>query len=264
MTTVPPAALGTIVWLAGKLVLVGLLVLMHWGRQRFRSVPAPLFERRAPVRGSTRLFEGIVGTVAGYALCAATFFASMVNEPTGTTLGLIPADDSPAEQAGLLPGDLARSVEGTAVKDFEEFRQAIERAPESVSIEVERKGRAVPLTIRKDEENRIGVMPVPGPPMGAAAALPRAVASPALFLAAWVSATVRAVAGEATEMVGFGAVGIAASESGVAWARVLALLMTQSLILITIIHVVILAADARSRARYQASTPPLTEERASP
>jgi hypothetical protein len=72
-------------------------------------------------------------------------------------------------------------------------------------------------------------------------------------LAAWIGGAASVVSGHA-EMAGMSAVGEAASEDGSAWTRILALLMTQSLLLVSIVHTVILAADARSRARYHASS----------
>ncbi len=249
----PPIVVGVILWAAGKLALLGLLVLLHWARRRLHSVPPPLFQRRAPVAGSARLFEGMAGVGAGYALCAATFFAGMVSTPAGATLSLIPAQGGPAEQAGVLRGDVAHSVEGTAVKSFDEFRQAVQRAPESVSIEVERNGRVVPLSVRKNEHNLIGVAPMPGPSMAAATALPRAIAAPAQVLAAWVSSAVRSLAGEATETAGIVGFGSVVSGGNVPWTPVLALLMAKNLGPVALVYVVILAADARSRARYQAS-----------
>lgn len=246
--TMPPVALGMTLWVAGKLLLVGLLGFMHWGRQRLRSVPPPLCQRRTPVSGATRLFEGIWGIGAGYALCAAVYFASMLGQPVGTTLVLNPAEGGPAERAGLLPGDRARSVEGTPVKSFEEFRDAVARGPESVSIEVERNGRPASLRIRKSEDNRIGVAPVPGDPMGAGAALALAVPAPALAIAEWVSLTVRAFTGDVS-IVGSAAVGAAVAGANSAWAHVLALLMTRDLVSVGCVYVVILVADARSRAR---------------
>ncbi|HEU5076555.1 MAG TPA: PDZ domain-containing protein [Polyangiaceae bacterium] len=251
MTSMHSAGLGLMLWMFGKLLLVGMLILMHLARRRLHAVPAPLFDRRAAIRKGTRLWEGFVGLGAAYALCATVHFVSLVGQPTSSTLILNPIDGGPAARAGLLPGDSARSVEGTPVKSFEEFRHAVERGPEVVSIEVERKGSVVPLRIQKDGD-RIGVASVPGEPLGAAAALARALPAPAVFMARWATASVRLLSGHtATELAGPVTVGVATSHGGGAWSGVLALLLSKDLAIVAVVYIVVLTADARSRSRFQ-------------
>ena len=84
--------------------------------------------------------------------------------------------------------------------------------------------------------------------MGAGAAFALAVPAPALSIAEWVSLTVRALTG-GVNVAGPVAVGAAAAGGNSAWARVLALLMTRDLVSVGCVYVVILVADARSRAR---------------
>jgi len=247
------AGLGVILWLFSKAVLVGVLVLVHLIQRRWRSVPAPLFDRRTPVGARTRLGEGAVGVGAGYALCVAVFFVAMLGQPTGTSLFLEPVDDGPAARAGVVHGDRARSVEGRPVKTFEEFRDGVARAPETVSIEVERKGRGVPLRIRKDQDNRIGVAPLPGEAMGAATAAARAVAAPAAVLTEWLRMSLHLISGDAAGISGPVGIAVAASRGPVQWTNVLAWLMTKDFGVVVFIYLVVLVADTRSRSRYQAT-----------
>jgi len=242
-----------ILWLFSKAVLVGVLVLVHVSQRRWRSVPAPLFDRRTPVGARTRLAEGAVGVGAGYALCAAVFFASMVGQPTGISLFLEPAEGGPAARAGVAHGDLARSVEGRSVKTFEEFRDAVARGPETVSIEVERKGRTLPLSIRKDQNNRIGVAPLPGEAMGVATAAGRAVSAPAAVLTEWLRASLHLFSGAATAASGPVGIVVSASRGAVRWTNILAWLMAKDLGLVAFIYAVVLVADTRSRSRFQAA-----------
>lgn len=247
-----PAGLGLISWMFGKLLLVGVLILMHLARRRLHAVPAPLFDRRTPIRKGTRLWEGLFGLSAAYALCATVHFVALVGQPTSSTLALNPIDGGPAARAGVLAGDSARSVEGKRVKSFDEFRHAVERGPETVSIEVERKGRVVPLRIRKDGD-RIGVASVLGAPLGAAAALARALPAPAVFIFQWVTTSVGLLTGHTTmELAGPVAIGVPTSHGDGAWSGVLALLMSKDLAIVAVVYIVVLAADARSRARLQA------------
>lgn len=251
--TVLPAALSVILWLLSKVLLFGVLVLVHVSQRRLRSVPAPLFDRRTPVSARTRLGEGAVGIGAGYALCAAVFFISMVGQPTGTSLFLEPADGGPAARAGVARGDRARSVEGRSVKTFEEFRDAVASGPETISIEVERKGRAVPLRIRKDPNNRIGVASLPGEAMGAATAAAWAVRAPAGVIAEWLRAFLHLLSSDATVASGPVGIAAAASRGAVQWTNVLAWLLAKDLGLIAFVYTVVLVADTRSRSRYQAA-----------
>ncbi|MFQ5889273.1 MAG: RIP metalloprotease RseP [Gemmatimonadota bacterium] len=58
---------------------------------------------------------------------------------------------SPAEAAGLLPGDRILSVEGVAVRDFSEVTMSIEpRAGEELTLTVARGGRTLELLVRPD------------------------------------------------------------------------------------------------------------------
>lgn len=237
--------------LISKLLLAGTLVLIHLSRHRLRSVPAPLFRRREPVASRTRLSEGALGLGACYALCAAVYFFAFVGQPHGTSLTLTPVDGSPAQQAGLAPGDRARSVGGTPVKTFEDFREAVARGPKQVSIEVEREGRLVSLRITKDANNRIGAAPEPGEPLAALPALSQAVVAPAAALTSWLSMTLRSRS-KAAEMAGPIAIGTEASAGTASLIRVLALVMTYDLLFVGFIYVVVLVTDTRSRARYQA------------
>ncbi len=57
--------------------------------------------------------------------------------------------DSPAERAGLLPGDLVKEINGQSIKEFNEIRMAVMLAPkhEPINVIVEREGvdRTVPI-----------------------------------------------------------------------------------------------------------------------
>lgn len=248
-----PAALGVILWLSSKAILGGVLVLVHLCQRRLRAVPPPLFDRRTPVRAGIRLGEGAVGVGVGYALCALVFFCSLVGRPTGTSLFLEPMEGGPAQQAGVAPGDRARSVEGKPVSSFEEFREAVARGPATVSIEVERQGRTVPLSIQKDQNNRIGVAPRPGEAMGAAAAAASAVSGPAVVLTGWLRMSLHLLSGDATAASGPVGIMAAASKGDVQWSSILAWLMAKDLGLVAFVYAVVLIADTRSRARYQAA-----------
>ena len=245
-----PVLLGVILPVISKLLLAGTLVLLHLTQQRLRSVPAPLFRRREPVAGRTRFSEGALGFGACYTVCAAFYFFALLGQPVGTSLRLRPDDGSPAQQAGLAPGDQASSVGGSPVKTFDEFREAVARSPRQVSIEVEREGRIVSLRITKDADNRIGVMPEPGEPRGVLAALSEAVIAPAVALEGWLRVMLHP--GEPVTMAGPVGLGIEATGGAYPFARVLALLMTFDLFFVVLTHIVVLAADTRSRARYRA------------
>lgn len=52
--------------------------------------------------------------------------------------------DSPAEVAGLLPGDLVVAIDGRGVREWAEMALIIEQSP----------GRTIPLTVRRDESLR--------------------------------------------------------------------------------------------------------------
>lgn len=249
----PSGSLGLILWVSSKVLLPGVLVLLHWIQQRLRSVPAPLFRRREAVRGRTRLSEGVLGFVACYGLCAAVYFFSMVGQPWGYSLTLNPVEGSPAERAGLLRGDRAKSVDGTAVETFEEFRDRVAKSPGTVSIGVERQGRSVVVSVRKNEDNVIGVLPEPGEPLGAGGALARAVVAPASVTAEWVSALVRTPSGGEVRLAHTTKIGAAASGGGRMFAYVLASLMTFDLLFVVLVHAVVLVVDARARQRYQAA-----------
>ena len=238
--------------MGSKLLLVGSLVLMHLGWQRRSSVPAPLLQRQTRVSAATRFREGACGLAAIYALCVAVSFLSIFGQPTGSSLVLRPVVGSPAERAGLKEGDRALSVAGVSVKSFDEFRQAVGRAPESVSIEVERKGQVLPVLLRKGADNRIGVETVPTETTGAVAALSAAVRAPAVFLIGWLRGVVGAASGT-VQMSGPVGIGAAVSAGGTEWARALALLLSKDLPLVAVIYVVVLVADTRSRSSYQAT-----------
>lgn len=243
--------LGVALWILSKLLLAGVLVLIHGMQQRRRAVPAPLFQRTLPVPAKTRLIEGLVGCGACYALCVSAYFSAYVGQPMGASLTLNPIEGSPAETAGMSPGDHVRRVGGKPVKSFEEFREVVAKSPEPVSIEVERDGHLVPLSIRKNEKNLIGVVPEPGEPAGAGAAFARAIVAPVMFSTAMLGATVRRAVGEETPIAGPVAIGAAASGGDGRFTLMLALLMTRDLIAFMFIYLVVLVADARSRAQYQ-------------
>ncbi len=252
-----PALLALILWGGSKLLLGGPLVLMHWSQQRLRSVPAPLFRRREPVPGRTRLREAGVGLVVCYALCAATHYFS-IRAQAGTSLTLNPVAGGPAERAGLLRGDRARSVNGSPVSTFEEFRDDVIETPHPVSIEVEREGRLVRLHVRKNEQNLIGVIPEPGAPLGVGAAFSIAVVKPAIVIADWLSALGPLILGEKVALSGATEVRMLASAGRAAFLHIFALLVTLDLLAISLIHTVVLVADTRSRRRYQATLPSST------
>ena len=251
-------ALVVILWMGSKLLLVGTLVLLHLGWQRRSSVPAPLLERQTRVSAATRLREGAFGLTAIYALCVAASFVSSFGQPTGSSLVLRPVAGSPAVRAGLMEGDRARSVAGVSVKSFDEFRQAVAGAPESVSIEVERKGQVLSLLLRKDADNRIGVETVPTETVGAIAALSAAVRAPAVFVSGWIRGVVGAFS-ETVEVAGPVAIGAAVSSGGARWIQALALLLSKDLPIVAIVYVVVLVADTRSRAGQPAAQKPAAQ-----
>jgi len=186
-------------------------------------------------------------------VCAVVFFFSLFGQPDGASLTLTPGEGSPAQQAGLAPGDRARSVGGAPVRTFDEFRDAVAQSPRQVSIEVEREGRLVSLRITKDADNLIGVIPGPGEPRGALAALSAAIVAPAATLKGWLSAFMRPLSGEPVEIAGSVAIGTAASGGGGRLALALALLMSYDLFFVALTYLVVLVTDTRSRARYQAA-----------
>jgi regulator of sigma E protease len=83
---------------------------------------------------------------------------------------------SAAEQAGIKPGDMIVSVDGSAIKDFSELQQAVmSRAGEPLPVVIDRAGEKINLTVtpqlREEPDNfggkiRIGLLGVKRDPMG--------------------------------------------------------------------------------------------------
>jgi len=94
--------------------------------------------------------------------------------------------DTPAEKAGMKPGDRIRSVDGTAVRYWYQIGEAIQKASEPVGIVVEREGRALTLRLRtkvvegenefrqKIRKRIIGIAPQFTPGMRVAFSFPQA------------------------------------------------------------------------------------------
>jgi regulator of sigma E protease len=67
-------------------------------------------------------------------------------------------ENSPAEKAGLKPGDLVTGVEGRPISYWSEFRKQIpSHAGKDISIEVLRDGRKVAMDLAVPEEGTIGI-----------------------------------------------------------------------------------------------------------
>jgi regulator of sigma E protease len=77
----------------------------------------------------------------------------LIAQPTGepTTEVAVVLEDSPAEEAGLAPGDRLRAVEGVESEDFERLRQVLRQRP----------GQPTTLTVERDGEvARIELVPL--------------------------------------------------------------------------------------------------------
>lgn len=86
---------------------------------------------------------------------------------------------SPAEEAGLQPGDIITKFDGRDIRDFNDLRKRVADAKigSELKVEVTRDGKTVTLPVTIVEMRRPGVgMPLPAPPSGGVA--PQPVPSP--------------------------------------------------------------------------------------
>lgn len=76
---------------------------------------------------------------------------------------------SPAEEAGLQPGDVLTKFDGRDIRDFNDLRKRVAEAKigGEVTVEVMRDGKTLPLPVTIVEMRRPGAgMPLPAPPVG--------------------------------------------------------------------------------------------------
>lgn len=97
----------------------------------------------------------LAGPVANFVLAMAIFTALFmaIGKPEITN-SLIPArigtvtPHSPAQDAGLKPGDLVRSAQGQPVRQFSDLQKAIHASHgKALQLQVQRKGKSTPLTV---------------------------------------------------------------------------------------------------------------------
>jgi regulator of sigma E protease len=107
------------------------------------------------------------GPAANFALAAVLFavlFAT-VGEPRSTTMVGTVRENSAADRAGMLPGDLIVALDGQAVARFEEVQRHIQpRAGTPVQITVVRDGRERTLTATPEASGSVGVLGVGATP----------------------------------------------------------------------------------------------------
>jgi len=110
------------------------------------------------------------GPIANF-LLAALLFAGMFathGVPRDMTTVLAVGDGSPAEQAGILPGDSILSLDGTRVSRFDQVQRHIQpRAGQEVQVLVQRDGRevllrATPAPRPGTEAEPVGILGVQG------------------------------------------------------------------------------------------------------
>lgn len=83
------------------------------------------------------------------------FFLVGVPERTPLIGGVLP--DSPAHEAGLKPGDRILSIEGEAVRTWEEMVTVIQKAgTRKIELKVERKGKALTVTLSPEPHPESG------------------------------------------------------------------------------------------------------------
>ncbi|MCA9293285.1 MAG: site-2 protease family protein [Phycisphaerales bacterium] len=107
------------------------------------------------------------GVIANIILAAALFmivFAVGLREPAAIIGEVVP--DSPADQAGLLPGDVVTAVNGQPMT-FSDLRiaAAMSGKDESLSLTIDRQGKAITVAVapeKKDGVPSIGIAPLTG------------------------------------------------------------------------------------------------------
>ncbi|MBI3323410.1 MAG: RIP metalloprotease RseP [Candidatus Omnitrophica bacterium] len=98
------------------------------------------------------------GPAINYLLGFLLFFVVFqIGAPVFTTqVGQVMAG-YPAADGGILPGDRILAVNGVPVKNWEEMTRAIQRQTHTVSLTVEREGKAFPKTLRPKVTERAGL-----------------------------------------------------------------------------------------------------------
>ena len=115
--------------------------------QRTPERPGETFHDK-PVRD--RAIIVAAGPIANFILAAVIFalLAGIFGVPRGVTTVQAVGPGSPAEQAGIQPGDVVVSLDGRGVTRFDQIQRHVQpRAGQPIEVALEREGRAVTLTV---------------------------------------------------------------------------------------------------------------------
>jgi regulator of sigma E protease len=247
--------LGVLTVLLATLLLPLLLVGLHLVLWRYARQPAPLLRREQPVSRPGRLLTGALGIGACYLSCALVAFAALRTTPTETTLTLDVRPGSPAAEAGVRSGDIARGIDGRKIGRFEEFVDGVRKGGNTVTLDLEREGKPIRVVVTKSPDGKVGVASRHTlAPAGQSAA--RALALPAQYIAQMASASAGMIAGSDEKTLA-GPVGIARSMArhGGDMLQTLALLLSFHLPKVALVYVLVLALDGYARRRYLRQKP---------
>lgn len=105
----------------------------------------------------SRFFVIISGVIMNFILAflVIVVITLMSGVATNTIGSVVP--DSPAEQAGLLEGDVIIRINNQNVENFRGVVNHINESPNTVQMEIERDGTNFELSVEKDEKGLIGI-----------------------------------------------------------------------------------------------------------
>ncbi|WP_442600910.1 RIP metalloprotease RseP [Paenibacillus sp. KN14-4R] len=108
-----------------------------------------------------RAMSIVMGPVMNFLLAVVLFciVVIMAGVPMNTKLDTVVADQ-PAQQAGLLKGDIVKSVNGTDIgANFNRLTDMIQKSPQkSMNWIVDRGGKEVPLQVTPSSEGKVGIV----------------------------------------------------------------------------------------------------------
>jgi regulator of sigma E protease len=108
--------------------------------------------KRLAIVAAGPVFNLVLAFVLFFGLYAIFGAPQLTPEPVFTPEIGIVKEDSPAEKAGLLKGDIVKAVDGKELKEWADLRKIIEnRANTPVNIEVARGNELLSLTVIPEE-----------------------------------------------------------------------------------------------------------------
>jgi regulator of sigma E protease len=240
---------GVVTMLIAPLVLPLVLAGLHLGLWRFARQPPPLLRREQPVSRPGRVLTGVLGVAACYLFCALVAFAGLRTTPTETTPTLDVLPGSPAAEAGVRSGDVARGIDGRKIGRFEEFVEGVRKGGSTVELDLERDGKPMRVVVTKSPDGKLGVASR-FKLASAGQAARKALGMPAHYVVAAARAVLDKVRGSAVELSG--PVGIARhmARAPDAILPVLAALLCFQLPKVALVYILVLALDGYARRRY--------------